>query len=353
MAAWQALAAFMVLILIVLVVWYLSNGFALPRQLTSTITTTVFSTGNHTVNGTTTSTILYTENCEAFSLYTTLANSAVSSGCTWTGGPLGLWVGSGNSTYERVSVVGADNVTYANQTSSYQCPTFFENFTLPAQRYIVTLTTGPLSNSTNPACPRAFAIMNQTLSPSKNHVYSGSVYNGNFSNGAYTGWNTSGKGFLTGPLNLTRANLPGNLSCYEGVPWTNYKGSYFATTYTCGTSVAPGNLTSSAFYASESFLNFRIISPQNNFIYVEILYNNTPYIIAHYDTFNITLGANAQSTFRNASIPLVTVIDKPIQIRVVANTQIQENFVAVGDFTLANRPVQDKGIQANVTFVSH
>jgi hypothetical protein len=343
MAAWQAVAAFAILIVIVLIVWYLSNGFALPHQLTSTIPTTIPG-ANQVINGTTTSTIIYTEDCEAFSLYTGSANTTVDSGCTWTGGPLGLWVASGNSTYEKISIVGADNLTYVNQTASYQCTSFFENFTAPAQRYTVTLTTGPRSNDTNPSCPRAFAIINQTLSPSKTEVYSGSIYNGNFSNGAYTGWNVSGPGFGKAPINITRANSPGNITCYEGVPWTNYAGAYFATTYTCGTSVSPGNLTSSSFYASKSFLNFKIISPQNNFIYVEVLYNNTPYIIAHYDTYNITLGANAQSTFRNASIPLVTVVDKPIQIRVVADTQISENYVAIGDFTLANKPVQDKGI---------
>ncbi len=350
MAAWQAVAAFAVLIIIVLVVWYLSNGFALPRQLTSTIQTTVVPGSNSTVNGTTTTSILYTEDCEAFDLFTGSMNSTAVSGCTWTGGPLGLWVASGNFTFEHITIVGADNLTYANETADYQCTAFYKSFTLPAQRYVVSLTTGPNAVGVNPACPRAFAILNQTLSPPIHKVYSGSVYNGNFSNGAYTGWNTTGAGFGTGPLNITMANSNGNITCYEGYPWTNYVGTYFATTYTCGLSVAEGNLTSSAFYASKSFLNFRIISPENNFIYVEILSNDTPYIIAHYNTFNITLGANAQSTFRNVSIPLVTVVDKPIQIRVVADTEIRENFVAVGDFTLANRPVQDKGLQANITF---
>ncbi len=353
MSAAKGLAAFAALIVVVLIVWYLSNGFALPRQLTTTVTTTVNGTTNQTFNGTTTSTILYTESCAAFSMFTTAMNSSVKEGCTWTGGPLGLWVASGNSTREHITMVGADNLTYVNQTASYQCTTFFENFSAPSQRYIVTLTTGPRANQTDSSCPRAFAIINQTLNPPKSTIYSGSVYNGNFSNGAYTGWNTTGKGFGNAPLNITIANSNGNLTCYEAVPWTNYVGTYFATTYTCGTSVSPGNLTSSPFYASKSFLNFRIISPGNNFIYVEILSNNTPYIIAHYDTFNISLGSNAQSTFRNASIPLVTVINKPIQIRVVANTQIQENAVSIGDFALSNRPIQDKGILTNLTFVSH
>lgn len=352
MAAWQAVAAFAVLIVIVLIVWYLSDGLALPQQLTSTVYTTVPGT-NQSSNVTTTTSILYTEACQSFSLYTSKVNATTRAGCTWTGGFLGLWVASGNSTTEQVTVVGADNLTYINQTSTYQCTSFYENFSMPAQRYLITLNTGPKTNYTNPACPRAFAILNLTLTPPKTAVYYGSVYNGNFSNGAYIGWNLTGKGFGAAPINITRANSPGNVSCYEGVPWTNYGSTYFATTYTCGTSVSPGNLTSSAFYASKSFLNFRIISPENNYLYVEVLLNNTPYIIAHYNTYNISLGANAQSTFRNASIPLVTVIDKPIRIKVVANTQLPQNFIAVGDFALADRPVQDKGILTNLTLVSH
>ncbi len=350
MAALKGIIAFIVIIVIVVILWYFTTGFRLPGSPLSS-TSSVSSQGSSSTttisNGTDTTTILYNENCTEFSIFTQQDNATVTAGCHWTGGYLGFWVGSGNAGSEHIKIVGADGRTYVNQTSNYQCVTFFENFSAPAQEYLVNLTSGPGTLNTSSTCTDTIGILNTTTTPPQKVTYDDFVYNGNFSSGAYTGWNVTGKGFGAAPINLTKANvyMANSPNCYINSPWSNYVGTFFATTFNCGTSVAPGNLTSSPFYAGKSFLNFKIISTQDNFLYVEILYNGTPYIIAHYNTYNITAyGANAPSTFRNASIPLVTVANKPIQIRVFADTLKSNNYIAVGDFVLSNRPNQDKGI---------
>jgi len=328
------------MLVIVIIVWYLSTGFKLPGGHTTTVSTTI--QGNSSTSTATTS-IQYIYPCSKFDEFTQASNTVVTNQCSWTGGYLGLWVASGQSTYESVLIKGlSDNKTYVNQTSNYSCTTFYENFTASNQIYSITLKTGPLASNTISSCLYAHAKLNTTLLPPP-EIYQ-NVYNGNFINGEYTGWTLAGKGFGTAPLNITKANTNTTSRCYVGQPWTGYIGSYIATTYNCGLSNAPGNITSSLFYANEPFLNFKIISPADQLLYVEILYNGTPYIIAHYNTYNITQTAAASTTFRNASIPLVTVIDKPIQVRVVADTLNQQTYIAAGDFALGSQPHQDQGI---------
>ena len=350
MAALKALGAFLALIIIVVVVWYFVYGFKGVGGgiVPTTSSTTTTASGNQT-GGTTTTTIYLAGPCQTFSLITNTVNTLSEAKCSWTGGALGLWVESGNVKSTTISITGQDGVTYFNNSVSYQCITFFKNITLPAQNYIVAIKSGISTQNQSAACPYSGIVINSTLSPPQSATYK-YVYNGNFSNGEYTGWNVTGKGFGTAPLNITYANSNAISPCYLGTKWSNYHGAFIATTYSCGTEVAPGNITSSTFIASKSFLNFKLISPQNNFMYVEILYNNTPYIIAHYNTFNVSSGGNASATFRNASIPLVTVINKPIRIKVVANTQTAQSFLAVGDFALSTNPNQDKGILQNITF---
>jgi hypothetical protein len=173
----------------------------------------------------------------------------------------------------------------------------------------------------------------------------------------------SSPGFGSTPFNISYANKK---ICYQGRPWSNYNGSYFATTYNCGTTTSPGNLTSSPFIVSPSnpFLNFRLISPQDNNLYVEVLLanykivngqqmyiNSTPVEIAHFNTFNNTITQYSQSTFANVTLPLTLYVNKPVEIRLVAR-EYSSSFIAAGDFVTSNKPSQDRGIAENITFTN-
>jgi hypothetical protein len=352
---------YIALIIIVIIIWYFSTGFKLPKfnnpVTTPSPNTIKQNTTTSNIPKITTTNLPYIYPCNNLLLYfnnsVLNSNSSVSETCTWNGGNLGLWVASSNFSYENFKLVGADGKTYINQTTTYTCPTFYSNYSLPAQEYKAYFKVGAIT-SQPVACKLAMMQFNTTLTP-PNKVYA-FVYNGNFSTGTYTGWTLTGKGFGYAPLNITFANNNKVSRCYLGTPWVGYNGSYVATTFNCGLSNAPGNLTSSEFIANKPFLNFKIISPLDNFLYVEILYaNNTPAIIAHYDTYNITQTSNASSTFRNASIPLLTVQGKVVKIRVVADTLNRETYIAVGDFALANLPHQDAGILVggyNITNIS-
>jgi hypothetical protein len=257
-----------------------------------------------------------------------------------------LWVAAGDSGTESVKIVGADGRTYVNQNSTYNCTTFFQNFSGPAQIYSITFKTGAGGGS----CGNPSIIINTTATPpSMAYTY---ILNGNFGNSRYTGWNTSGAGFGSAPFNITYQDPK---MCYRGTPWANYNGTYFATTYTCGLSVAPGNVTSSWFIVTpgKPFLNFKIISPEDDGIYVE-LYNtsNEPVLIAHFNTYNLSLTANGSSTFQNVSISLTSYINKQLRIKVVGNAINKANYIAVGDFAVAKRPNQQKGVMVNITTLS-
>ncbi|MEM3227602.1 MAG: hypothetical protein QXR58_02775 [Candidatus Micrarchaeaceae archaeon] len=340
----KSIFAYIVIVIIVVIIWYISTGFKTSLTTTTSTVKPIGPTFSSTIRSTTTinSSFVYYP-CNNFSLYNSTNNATVSGKCYWNGGMLGLWVAAGNPGYEHVTIEGPNNTIIVNQSSSESCITFYQNFSAPAGVYKVSLYTGPGHGT----CGFAIAKLNSTTVPPP-QVY-GFVYNGNFHTGYYTGWTTTGKGFGTAPLNLTRANS-NSTRCYLGQPWSNYNGTFFATTYTCGTTVAPGNLTSSQFYSSYPFLNFKIISPANSGLYIEIISNGTPAIIAHYNTFNTSLGANAASTFRNATIPLTTVAGKVVEIRVVADTLETDRFIAVGDFSLSLKPYQNAIQPVNITF---
>lgn len=342
---------YIVLLLFVIIAWFLATHFALPT-FKSPVTTPPSNTQNtsntvKTPPKNTITVIPYIYSCNNLMLdFPDILNNSgasVNEQCNWTGGNLGLWVASSNFSFEHINLIGANGKTYINQTTTYTCPTFYSNFTLPAGTYNIIFKVGSITSAPT-ACKLALMKFNQTLIPSQ-QIYS-FVYNGNFSTGTYTGWQLTGKGFGSAPLNITAANKNTTSECYISAPWVGYNGSYVGTTFNCGTSVAPGNLTSSLFYANKPFLNFKIISPENNFLYVEILYsNNTPAIIAHYNTYNTTPQiSNASSTFMNATIPLLTVQGKPVRIRVVADTLTRERFIAVGDFALSDKPEETPGI---------
>ena len=337
----KGIIAYVAIIIIILIVAYIATGF---RPLSATTTTTTSKTTQTTTisgggTGNNTSPVYYP--CNQYSLYNESNNTTVSERCYWDGGMLGFWIAAGNTGSAHATVVGPGNTTYINATSSTGCITFYQNFSAPAGVYNMTLHTGPGGGS----CGYAIAKLNKTTVPPQ-QIYN-SVFNGDFHTGSYIGWNVTGKGFGVKPGNITYYDAN---KCYLGQPWAGYNGTYFATTYNCGLSNAPGNITSSPFYALKSFLNFRIISPADYYLYVEILHNGTPVIIAHYNTYNASLfGATASYTFRNASIPLTTVIGEPIQVRIVADTLSRQRFIAVGDIALSSTPNQQAGILQNLS----
>ncbi|MGC8647898.1 MAG: hypothetical protein ACP5SJ_00155 [Candidatus Micrarchaeia archaeon] len=338
----KGLIAYVAIIIIMVIIWYLSTGF--KTSLTSTTSTVAPSNSvKSTVATTTTNSSFVYYPCNNFSLFNSSINSTVDGKCYWTGGTLGLWLAGGNPGKARAVIKSASNQVIMNISSQQSCIAFYGNFSAPAGVYNVILSTG----NSHGNCGYAILRLNSTIVP-PSQIYN-FIYNGNFGTGHYTGWNVTGKGFGAKPLNITYANSNAS-RCYLGQPWSNYNGTFFATTFNCGTSVSPGNLTSSLFYANSPFLNFKIISPAENGLYVEILYKGSPAIVAHFNTFNSSAGAKSSSTFANATIPLTTVIGKPVQIRVVANTLEMQRFIAVGDFVLSSTPLPDSIQPLNITF---
>ncbi len=179
---------------------------------------------------------------------------------------------------------------------------------------------------------------NTTLADCISNAATVQVPEGSFNGGTYAGWNLTGNGFGNVPANITAYN---NKSEYYNSPWAGYNGQFFATTYQGGFVISPGNLTSSTFQVTEPYLNFQIISPQNNQLYVEILSNGIPVIRKGFDTYG-TSGAPS-STFENETIPLTTLLCKNINIRVVSGVTYtpatKYDIIAVGDFYLSKTPV--------------
>ncbi len=301
-----------------------------PNAVTSTTTTTTSTT--------TTIPVITFQSCNSFSVSTNKLNATLEQNCTWKGGILSIWGASGNSSNLNIELV-ANNKTYFNKNYSNNCLDYLANVSLPANNYNIIMKTG----AKNGTCGNSLLELNTSGIP----VYS-NVYNGNFLK-QYSGWYLSGNGFGRAPLNITYAN---NNLCYLGTPWNNYNASFFATTFNCGLLTTFGNISSSYFKVTKPFLNFKIISPQNQKIYLEILYNNRPYIVIHYNTFNNSLGPDASSTFRNATIPLETVLNKDVQIKVVAETLNKQTYIAIGNFELSNLPNQQIGIISNETINS-
>ncbi len=183
------------------------------------------------------------------------------------------------------------------------------------------------------------------------------IPNGNFSTGTYQNWTASGLGFGTAPSNITYDN---EIGAYYGQKWTGYNGVFFATSYNGGTSVAPGNITSEPFVVTEPYINFKVISPQNNAIYVQILKNGTPEVTVHYDTYkvplvnatNTTTTFSSESNFVNASIIMIPLLCSKVQIKVAARvvggaTGNQFNYIAVTDFHMSKKPWAVPGIIVN------
>jgi hypothetical protein len=105
----------------------------------------------------------------------------------------------------------------------------------------------------------------------------------------------------------------------------------------------------------EPFLNFRLISPPNNNLYIEILQGSIPVIVTHFNTYNAPNNTNATSTFEAASIPLGVVMCQNVSIKIVANVggtvTTHTGYIAAGDFYLSKTPVQAPGVVMNQTIV--
>ena len=164
------------------------------------------------------------------------------------------------------------------------------------------------------------------------------VYNGDFSMGNYSGWNQTNGGFGSAPTNLSYANAHQG---YYNHTWVGYLGNFFASTFHGGIGVQPGNLTSQQFKITEPFLNFKIISPAQADLYVQVLRNNVPIIVTHYNTY-IASNPYPSSQFMNASMPLSSFLCQNVTIRVVAGVvggfASSRQYIAVGDFQLSKSP---------------
>lgn len=230
-----------------------------------------------------------------------------------------------------------------------------------------TATTSMPQNSTNETTtiPTSIVSSAPTTTPTTSVYFSQcqsknatqEILNGNFSTGSYYGWNVSGPGFGAAPFNLTHANEVGG---YYGAPWSGYEGTYFATSYG-GLSPQQGNLTSQPFEITEPYLNFRIISPQTNLLYVEILQgkNVSKYWFNTYNassnTYDNATGkyATAKATeFEATSIPLLDTafLCQNVSIRIVSDAvgpSESMDYIAVGDFYLSRTPTYTPGVLVN------
>ena len=348
----KGILAYIIILIAIAVMGYVEirgTNFSLFSFLKSSTTTTTIAPNVTQHNYSRSTTIDYVSGCDGFSIYNNTPNYSVASYCSWTGGTLGVWLASGTKNSIHVSIKGlSTNVTYINSTSSYGCTLFYSNFTGPAQKYLVTITTG---NSIVPSkCANSIVILNTTTrAPYEVYPF---IYNGNFSTGTYTGWNVSGIGFGAYPSNISVLNEKGCYPGYPGIPWNNNSVGYAASTLNCNLVHNYGNLTSYPFKVSKAFINFQVVSTDDPYAYVELLVNGTPYERVYFNTVNISTATPQASKFMNASIPVINLTGKVVQIRVVTQIESFLNYIAVTDFRMSNRPNLAPGIVVKTTMLN-
>ncbi|MDE1761881.1 MAG: hypothetical protein KGH59_02320 [Candidatus Micrarchaeota archaeon] len=229
----------------------------------------------------------------------------------------------------------------------------FAYFTYNPAKGIVTTTSIPskattsVPTTTTPVSSASTTIVLSTTTVPFSSCLSSSptvkIFNGNFSTGTYEGWNQTGGGFGLAPLNSTQANQNGG---YFNHTWIGYNGTFFASTFHGGLGVQPGNLTSNTFLVTEPFLNFKIISPQNGALYVEILANGVPKVVTHFNTYTQS-NLYPFSQFLNGSMPMSTVLCQNVSIRVVADVvgsyTTSKQYIAIGDFVQGRSPYPNYG----------
>lgn len=337
----KGIIAYAGILVLLIVLWYVYADFAIP--FSSTTTTTTIAGGNHTG--------IPETKYSCMGLYATLQsfNSTSEQYCTWEGGNLGIWAASGGAAYVQETVTGQDGVVYSNKTFTNPCVAFDNVYNLPAQEYSVSVTSGPRNMShAKGAC--GYTGMNINSLPNQYNTTFNMVVNGNFLTGTYYGWTATGPAFGLFPLNLTNANANG---CYPyGQEWLGYNGTYAASTYQCNLkSNSTGNITSSRFIANKAFLNFQVLGSGGIFSYVEITYANRTAIKAYFNTNMASGNRTGEFTFANATIPMLTVKGKPVQIRIVVKEQNSIDYLLVGNFRMSDTAAPMRtGVLVNLSY---
>lgn len=211
----KGIIAFVVILVVLVIIGFVyTNGFKVfgkstPGNVITVASTTVKPSGNTTTAPTTINYSQSASPCSNFQLLAQQYNTTYTARCISNGSTYGVFLAAGNSGTSKINIVGADKKIYVNNTASYNCTTFLQNFTGPAQIYTITFNTGKGGGS----CGNPEVIINRTTTPPK--IIYNYIINGNLATGTYTGWNATGEGFGSAPLNLTSAN---NNMCYYGQP---------------------------------------------------------------------------------------------------------------------------------------
>jgi len=96
--------------------------------------------------------------CDNFIIVEPTLSSRISNVCTWNGGTINVIAGGGSSGHISVQIVGADGKEYFNNGTANDCLTNIGSVYLPAQKYVVYVTSGGGGGSCS-SIPYAVAIL--------------------------------------------------------------------------------------------------------------------------------------------------------------------------------------------------